>query len=468
MNLKKSWIKKQIPVQKLSLWDENARFPDEYFRKSELTLIEHFLNKKDFKIKEFAKEIVSEFDLPQLEKIVVLELGHKNIVLEGNRRLVVYKLLINPLLVPNESLRKFFIGLKYYVKIDQSFKLEANVTSIKEDGLRFVDRKHNKGNNEINWGEAERRNFAIRRSRGKDKDVLRVELANAVKKLDLPKTIKESVLGRGYVTTFYRIVDSDAARRKLGYFISKDRKIQFKNKKIFQDLLKIIVFNILRKKDFNGKEINSRSLNKSNSIDNYVNSLKIKNAANVDREIEKGVSTDLFGGETLDLGKIDIYKGKAPRLFDTLIDPDLHPPKIGSEKIKDIFIELQKVSISEAPTATAMLLRILFELTIKEFAQLHPKVRVDKNGSIRTIGGKEKATLKEKIDYISSEFADSETQETVSVFNGNSVFTENLNKIAHSRFIFASSDKVSGLWKDAKRFWEFLILEIIKLEKRKK
>jgi len=33
-----------------------------------------------------AEEMVSEFDLPQLEKLVVYELNGKNIVLEGNRR----------------------------------------------------------------------------------------------------------------------------------------------------------------------------------------------------------------------------------------------------------------------------------------------------------------------------------------------------------------------------------------------
>ncbi|GAH06268.1 unnamed protein product, partial [marine sediment metagenome] len=94
---------------------------------------------------------------------------------------------------------------------------------------RFLDRKHNKGNNEVGWNESERRNFAIRRSRGSEKDILRVELTKAVKSLSLPDEIKESVLGKGYVTTFYRIVDSASARAKLGYDISKDGKIRIKN-----------------------------------------------------------------------------------------------------------------------------------------------------------------------------------------------------------------------------------------------
>jgi hypothetical protein len=58
-------------------------------------------------------------------------------------------------------------------------------------------------------------------------------------------------------------------------------------------------------------------------------------------------------------------------------------------------------------------------------------------------------------------------KDVVKIFNGNSVFTDNLNKIAHSRHIFSSKDKVKGLWRDSKSFWEFLIIKIIEIEKKK-
>lgn len=89
----RKWKKENLAIKELSLWDENARFPEEYFNKSEKHLIDYFLKKKDFKIESFAKEIVEEFELPQLEKIVIYFHKSKNIILEGNRRAVVYKLL---------------------------------------------------------------------------------------------------------------------------------------------------------------------------------------------------------------------------------------------------------------------------------------------------------------------------------------------------------------------------------------
>ena len=362
MNKQKAkWKKKNLPIKGLSLWDENARFPQEYFNKKEDELIEYFLRKKEFKIDDLAKEIINEFDLPQLEKIVVLKLNGKLIVLEGNRRLAAYKLLVNPGLTKNHALKKTFEELGKRVEIDQNFILEANVTSIKEEGLRYVDRKHNRGNNEVGWGEPERRNFAIRRSRGKNKDVLRVELANAVKGLLLPDTLKEAVLGRGYVTTFYRVVDSAAARKKLGYDVLEDGRLKIKDKKLFDDLLKIISYNIWVKKDFKGADVDSRSLNKTGAINEYVRKLQQKDVKRVDQEIKKNTKEDLFGGQTILPG----LQGKSRQLSvfrKHLITSSLY---IQDHRINDIYDELKKkLDVDNTPNAVAVLFRVFLECTV--------------------------------------------------------------------------------------------------------
>ncbi len=287
-------------------------------------MVEYFLKKKEFKIEAFAREVAKEFDLPQLEKLVVLRMKEKSIVLEGNRRLVVYKLLINPTLTKDQPLRKLFDELKRHTKIKDSFSLESNVTTVKEEGLRFVDRKHNRGNNEVGWGEPERRNFAIRRSHGKAKDVLRVELANAVKKLALPEVVKEAVLGKGLVTTFYRIVDSAPARAKLGYEVSPNGSIKIKNQKIFNDHLKVIVYNVWSKKSFKGTGVDSRSLNKLPAIDAYVKGLRA-DTTKVDKEIKKITKENLFG------------EGSNPRIATI---PYGKQTALGSQKISDQFLDV--------------------------------------------------------------------------------------------------------------------------------
>lgn len=364
----KKWKTLEIGIKNLSLWDENPRFPEEYFSKREAELVEYFLRKKEFKIQSFAQEVAKDFDLPQLEKIVVLRLKGKYIVLEGNRRLVAYKILLNPTLTTDQPLRRLFEELKKKTKISGSFKLEANVTTVKEEGLRFVDRKHNRGNNEVGWGEPERRNFAVRRFHGKNKDVLRVELGNAVKKLSLPDAIKEAVLSKGLVTTFYRIVDSASARKKLAYGVSDSGVIRIKNQKKFNDLLKVITYNVWIKKDFNGGEVDSRSLNKTLAIDKYVFGLLSKNVVRVDDEIKTSTKETLFGERViLAPSRSRSNQLSVDRKF--LINSSIY---IQSPRINDIYDELRKkIEVDITPNASAVLFRVFMECSIDCYIDAH-------------------------------------------------------------------------------------------------
>ncbi len=367
----KKWKITKIAIKDLSLWDENPRFPEEYFSKSEGELVNHFLSKKTFKIESFAKEIANEFDLPQLEKIVVLQLCGRNIVLEGNRRLVVYKLLLKPSLITNQALRRLFEELNRQTRIGDMYKLEANVTTIKEEGLRFVDRKHNRGNNEVGWGEPERRNFAIRRSHGKSKDVLRVELANAVKKLNLPDVIKEAVLSKGWVTTLYRILDSASARKKLGYSVSDSGTIGVKSQKKFNDLLKVITYNVWTKEDFKKNIVDSRSLNKTAAIDSYLSSLQAKGVVAVDKEITKSTKEALFGEKVL-LAPPRRRSNQLSVDRRYLINSSIY---IQNPRINDIYDELRKkIEVDYLPNATAVLFRVFMECSIDCYIDTHKLV----------------------------------------------------------------------------------------------
>ncbi len=357
------WEIKKIRVDKLSLWDENSRFPEEYFTKSEKILIEYFIKikKKELKIESLIKEIVREFDLPQLENIVVLKLNGKNIVIEGNRRVVAYKLLINPLLGKPYGLEAFLEGHKKQTKINDNFTLESNVTTNKDQALRYVDRKHNRGNNEVAWGEPERRNFAIRREYGKSKDYLRVDLANAVKNLPLVDSIKETVLGTGYVTTFYRIADSGAARAKLGYTTQKDGHIQIKDQNKFNDFLKIIAYQVWTKQDFSHAPIDSRSLNKTKAIENYIKNLNQKDVKRVDQEIAKNTKTDMYGGKTV-VASPKTRSKPISVLRKHLITSSIYIP---DRRINDIYNELKtKLEVDITPNAVAVLFRVFIECSV--------------------------------------------------------------------------------------------------------
>lgn len=365
-DIQSKWQIEELQVESLSLWDENARFPEEYFNKQESELIEYFLRKKDFRIEGLAKELVAEFDLPQLEKIVVLKLNGRQVVLEGNRRVTAYKLLLNPDLIKNTGIKKYFEDLKKSISIPKSFTLEAIVTSIKDEGLRFLDRKHNKGNNEVGWSEPERRNFAIRRSRGKGKDILRVELGNALKKLDLPEIVKETVLGKGYVTTFYRIVDSAPARDKMCYEIQKNGSLKIKDHDKFNKALKVIAYNVWSRKNFKGEDVDSRTLNKTKAIEKYIKDIRIKDTLKVDAAIIKSTKKDLFGEEVI-LAPKRVLSRQLSVMRKYLISTTMY---IKDPRINEIYDELKrKLEVENTPNAVSVLFRVFMECSIDYYIE---------------------------------------------------------------------------------------------------
>lgn len=464
------WKIAYLPIKDLSLWDENARFPSDYFNKKEQELISYFLSKKDLKIREFANEVVAEFDLPQLERIVVLKQKGKNIVLEGNRRLTVYKLLINPSLTQDSGTKKLFYDLRKRIKITDSFELESNITTSKEEGIRFLNRKHNKGNNEVNWGEFERRNFAIRAHISKNiKDVYRTELGKLIKGIDLPEQVKNDVLGKGLITNFYRIIDSAPAREKMGYKVLGDGSIKIENVKKFNNLLKIVAYNIWSKKRFTGEAINSRTLNKISDIKSYFDSISESDVKKVDNEISKITKFNLFGEAVIEP---PIYTKRGKKIYLSLIPPTKGLPKVQSNKIKNVFKELETIDVSSCPTASAALLRILLEIIVKELADLKGYKINPNSGDLIVKGQNPKKELKEKLNYFVNEYAPSDTTKSsdirlaMAILNKD-LFTQNLNQVMHNTIFLASESDLRSFWGTFEIICDFLIGEIVEEEQKK-
>ena len=297
------FAEKKVPIEKLFLWDENARFPDQYYNSDEKELIRYFLSKPNFKLKDFIEEIVYDIDLPHLEKIVVWDSSEKLIVLEGNRRLAGYKLLANPELV-NDIDKKFHSSLlskKKETNIDNNFLLDCLISEDKDQCYRYIDRKHAKGNNQVNWLEPEKVNYSKRRGIESQNSKIKIAIINYVRKLDLPNEIINEVLGQGYVTTFFRFVSTGPAKETFGLSTDENGELTFTDKD-FPDKLKVIIHNVLLKEDFDGNRVDTRELNKNPEIKTYLENVKPEDLLKVNKEIEKSKKTDIFGNETIKLG----------------------------------------------------------------------------------------------------------------------------------------------------------------------
>ena len=295
---------KKISIDKLSLWDENARFPDQFYNSEEKELIKYFLSKPNFKIKELIDEIVIDYDLPHLEKVVVWDTSDNLVVVEGNRRLTGYKLLAHPQIVSDidSKLHSYLIEKQSEINISNDFVLDCLISEDKDQCYRYIDRKHSKGNNQVNWLEPERINYSKRRGVESQNAKLKIAITNYVRKLDLPEDIKNEILGRGYVTTFYRFVATGPAKEIFGLSTDENGELTFQDD-TFPDKLKVIIHNVLKKEDFDGKRVDTRELNINPEIKNYLGNVKSEDVSKVKKEIEDNRKQDLFGNETTSLGK---------------------------------------------------------------------------------------------------------------------------------------------------------------------
>ena len=312
-----------LKITDLNLWDENPRFPEEYFNKPESELIEYLFNKKGEKEKiiELAKSIIENFDIVPWERLIVWDSGRKKITLEGNRRLMVYKLLLNPNLISNSKIKKIFSEGQAKTKITNDFSVECLVTKDKEYGLRYVELKHlEKGYK--GWGESERNNFRRRRGRKNEEVIIKTEIDKRVKDLNIPQEIKDKILGHGYVTTFYRVTTTSPAKNFFGYEI-KGEQLEIKDSK-FNKKLKVIIWNLLNKKaykelfdelkDGEKDKLNSRTLNKSENITKYLQSITDEDIKRAEKEISGSVkeTVNIFGEKPKEIQLIEKSPRKTP------------------------------------------------------------------------------------------------------------------------------------------------------------
>lgn len=464
-----TWSNENISLKNLYLWDENARFPDKYFNKSEKELIAYFCLKENFKILELAQETIKDFDLPQIEKVVVWRINEKNIVLEGNRRLVVYKLLNNPNLIDDAKLKEKFLDLKSKINIDENFEVECLVTPEIEEGYRYIERKHLNKNYEISWGDNERAHHRHRIGKAKKQEQLKVGITNIINELKISNNIKDSILGPGYVTTFWRIINSSSAWEKYDFKINEEGKLTVGDKQ-FNKKLKVIIANILKKEDFQGEKIDSRSLNKKERIKKYLESITPEDYKKAEEEINKQEKEDSKDKDNFEKKankvnpKSTSRKYLIPKSCCITIDINKVP------KINNIFRELRddlliNDSKKAVPNAVGVLFRVFLEVSLDYYAKKNQH------------GFKKEDTISKKIpwivnDLISKGYKKSKFSYINKVGSAKKENTylsiDNFHEYVHSTTTQPTPSELKLKWDNLQEFFEILWEEIAKKERKKK
>lgn len=366
------WKKKEIAIKDLSLWDENARFSDQYFGLSEEELLRHFLTTK-FQVLKLAGEMEKDADIPQLEKIVVWHFNDRNVVLEGNRRIAAYKLLANPKLSGAQESKFAKIGSK--IGISGDFEVECIVTEDLEQGYRFIERKHLNQNNEVSWGSNEIAHHKDRRGKAGEKEIIRVGITKVVNSLDLANELKEAVLGPGYVTTFWRLTGQTPAQQFFGFSFDDNKKLKIKDAD-FDKKLKVVVWDVLKNGQHNGK-LFSRLNNKE--ISDYLKNISDKDYGRASQEIKEAESnkqSDLFGKASIETNyNFRIRKTPVTKTANDLFGRTL---ALQSGKVNDLYRALADIDRkNQGNDAVLPFLGMALRLLVEVAARVHYENRKD-------------------------------------------------------------------------------------------
>ena len=137
-------------------------------------------------MKKLAKAIINNFGIPHPEALIIFDSGTKIICYEGNRRLMIYKLLLNPSLLDDLKNRSIFEKGSQETQIESNFSVDCFVTKDREIALKYVEMKHSEGEGAVNWGPFETAFFRKRRGQKDEKTILETELHTIIRNLDMP------------------------------------------------------------------------------------------------------------------------------------------------------------------------------------------------------------------------------------------------------------------------------------------
>ncbi len=428
---------KKIKLSDITLYDENPRFEKVF---SETEAIQKIILAQDDKLVRLAEHIIDNgfnpTDIP-----IVFKKGKKFVVKEGNRRIASLMIVNDPNLVfSNEALKNKFLLLKSQKGHLVPERVLCAIFKNPHDADEWVRLKHAVNTGGVGtekWNSQQANRFAKGNIEDLPVELQAIEILKKGKKtskttLDLIPALK--------ATNLRRLLSDPYVRNKVGLrsYENKLTLLNSRNKTLRN--LEVVVQEI-SKSTFVVDEIYHKNDRKK-----FIDSLKLAKIK---------LPKTAIPSKPEKAGK----KAKGPSIFTSLIDPNKTPPAKAGSKIPKIYKELQIVSVDVAPHASAFLLRVLFEISVKNYLK-RKKILIDKyDCAVVTISGKtiKYDSLRKKINYIANTYiSDHDLRNSVNLLNKNS-FTITLNQFVHNELYQATPTSVRDFWTNAEPLFEFLI-----------
>jgi len=296
---------------------------------------------------------------------------------------------------------------------------------------------------------------------------LKVAITKRIKDLDFPEELKERVLGHGFITTFWRLIEQNPAWSIFGFSLDDNGELQTKDKD-FDEKLKVIIFDVLQKGKFSNKLFSRLN---TKEIESYLKQITKDDYERVSDEIKKQTKTNLFGKESTSIPTNNGTNRSVPKssLRNYLI-PKTCVLQIQETKINNIYCELKNDlliddSKNAVPNAVGVLFRVFLEISLDYYAKMNSH------------GFKKNDTINQKISWVVKNLEGKKYDKNkfnninkVGSSTGQKSYLsiENFHEYVHSTTTQPSSSELKSKWDNLQEFFEILWSDLNKRSKNKK
>ncbi len=408
------WWKKRVKrsVDQLKLWDENPRLEssvDGYdsFKTLANSFVSDANDLRKFKI--LANSIVDDGFVDYDPVVVWKNKKGQYAVAEGNRRVLVLKLLREPKKSP-QVIKKFITTLARKIDPESIAKIDVCVAPDYESTIKYISQRHNNPETHDDWDRTQQHKFITDLYEEYDHDVDKVRKLTGLPKKDINEAVRFAIL-RNYATDpiALSVLSDDEQERvknknipitiierwftrslvqdKWGVSLSETNVTIKSNLKSFLkaygSFLKYVFNEDLARETFDAR-MDTRYLNGDENFERVLNALPPVSFSNDDEILdlapEQSPDSDTEQPDTADdtsetepKDKEDQPKNLQPKPIKNdkyrrrVVASHRFSINVSSQKLNDVFNALKNLPVKNHECAAAVLLRVFLDLAVSEY-----------------------------------------------------------------------------------------------------
>lgn len=449
-----SWPRISLSVLPLKLDKDNPRIPDYVPKKFTKDILDYlFANEK---IERLAQKIVEKGFINH-DPIYVIKENDSYVVVEGNRRVSALKCLIAPEQAPTARSRRSFEKLKNRLGEDLIEKIEVYVAPSRREVQNVLFELHADG--KLQWNRQQKNKFISSAGIESGESIEEIaerfnvsvtEIEDSVQEylfeqyftqIGLPTDIEEQALHSSFsISNISRLVNSSFFKKNTGYRIEKNKL----KTEISKDRFDFIISTFI--KDLISKKINSRTLNKTENIDRYINEVLKKAPESSPESVGVDFTPASKGKNGEESSSLNTKELIVKRKKQTLIPKDKNY-ETGVQKLDILIQEAQGLLIDTHKIAGALLLRTILELAVVRMFDINKCKDQCYNNKGRVNGLTENMkALVRRDDWFVDKAYLNDLRRFIANDSSSWNSLESFNRYAHGEFTLPDRDLLQQAW----------------------